>query len=53
MKVASLEAVLESDCKIAISCVAPDVGYVEDLMVTNGMKVFSISPFQGAPSTST
>ena len=35
VKVASLESLLESDCKIAISCVAPDVGYIEDIL-TNG-----------------
>ena len=46
VKVASLEAVLESDCKIAISCVAPDVGYIEDILTNGGVKVYSISPYK-------
>ena len=46
IKVASLEAVLESDCKIAISCVAPDVGYIEDILTNGGVKVYSISPYK-------
>lgn len=46
VKVASLESVLESDCKIAISCVAPDVGYIEDILTNAGIKVYSISPYK-------
>ena len=46
IKVASLEAVLESECKIAISCVAPDVGYIEDILTNAGCKVYSISPYK-------
>ena len=33
-------------CSLAISCVAPDVGYVEDQLVASGFKVFSISPYK-------
>ena len=46
VRVSSLDELLAGPCMLAISCVAPDVGYVEDLMVTNGMKVFSISPYK-------
>ena len=46
VKVASLEALLASDCKIAVSCVAPDVGYIEDILVNGGVKVYSISPYK-------
>ena len=46
LKVASLEDVLKSDCKIAISCVAPDVGYIEDILTNGGVCVYSISPYK-------
>ena len=46
VRVSSLDALLASDCKFAVSCVAPDVGYVEDILVSNGVKVFSISPYK-------
>jgi hypothetical protein len=44
--VTALEALLESDCKIAISCVAPDVGYIEDILTNGGISVYSISPYK-------
>ena len=47
VRVSSLDALLSSDvCSMAISCVAPDVGYVEDQLVASGFKVFSISPYK-------
>ena len=46
LRVSSLEQLLASECKMAVSCVAPEVGYVEDLLVSNGLKVFSISPYK-------
>lgn len=46
VKVASLEALLASDVKIAVSCVAPDVGYIEDILVNGGVQVYSISPYK-------
>lgn len=45
--VGSFDELCKSEtCKVAISCVAPDVGYVEDILVNNGFKVFSISPYK-------
>jgi len=46
VRVTALEALLESDCKIAISCVAPDVGYIEDILTNGGISVYSISPYK-------
>ena len=46
VKVASLDSLLASECKIAISCVAPDVGYIEDILTNAGCKVYSISPYK-------
>ena len=39
VRVSSLEALLAGPCKLAISCVAPDVGYVEDLLTDGGVTV--------------
>jgi aspartate-semialdehyde dehydrogenase len=44
--VASLDELLAGSCKIAVSCVAPDVGYIEDILVNGGVKVYSISPYK-------
>ena len=46
VKVASLESLLKSDCKIAVSCVAPDVGYIEDILTNAGLSVYSMSPYK-------
>ena len=47
VQVAALDSLLESqDCKIAISCVAPDVGYIEDILTSGGFDVYSISPYK-------
>jgi aspartate-semialdehyde dehydrogenase len=46
VRVSSLEQLRASDCRFAVSCVAPEVGYVEDLLVSSGFKVFSISPYK-------
>ena len=32
LQVASLDELLEGDCELAVSCVAPDVGYIEDIL---------------------
>jgi len=49
VRVSSLdELVADSRCRLAISCVAPDVGYVEDILTSNGFAVFSISPYKRA-----
>lgn len=42
VRVSSLEALLAGPCKLAISCVAPDVGYVEDLLTDGGVTVGSV-----------
>lgn len=46
MRVSSLEQLRASECRFVVSCVAPEVGYVEDLLVSSGFKVFSISPYK-------
>lgn len=46
MRVSSLEQLRASECRLVVSCVAPEVGYVEDLLVSSGFKVFSISPYK-------
>ncbi|KAL3892659.1 MAG: hypothetical protein SGPRY_014915 [Prymnesium sp.] len=46
MVVSSLDDLLGGECRVAISCVAPDVGYIEDILVNAGCKVFSISPYK-------
>lgn len=49
VRVSSLdELVADSGCRLAVSCVAPDVGYVEDILTSNGFSVFSISPYKRA-----
>lgn len=44
--VSSLDGLLASECRLAVSCVAPDVGYIEDILVNAGFKVYSISPYK-------
>ena len=44
VKVSSLDELIAGDCKVAVSCVAPEVGYIEDIMVTNGIKVLIAGP---------
>jgi len=49
VRVSSLdELVADGSCRLAVSCVAPDVGYVEDILTSNGFAVFSISPYKRA-----
>lgn len=46
IRVSSLDDLVSGPCKVAVSCVAPDVGYIEDILVNAGCKVFSISPYK-------
>ena len=47
VRVSSLDELLADEgCRLAVSCVAPDVGYVEDILTSNGFAVFSISPYK-------
>jgi aspartate-semialdehyde dehydrogenase len=49
VRVSSLdELVANAGCRLAVSCVAPDVGYIEDILTSNGFAVFSISPYKRA-----
>ena len=46
VRVSSLDELLAGRCDVAISCVAPDVGYVEDILTDGGVTVYSISPYR-------
>jgi hypothetical protein len=43
VRVSSLDKlVADAGCRLAVSCVAPDVGYVDDILTSSGFAVFFI-----------
>lgn len=51
VKVASMEDLLASSCRVVLSCVAPRLGCLEDKLTDAGFTVVSISPYKRQEGT--